>query len=74
MVRPVSVAGGARWPRRIFLRDDAHKTVAPMWQPGPYIRSRELSSVVEGAHSHVARKTKRWLEYEIRHATEIRET
>jgi hypothetical protein len=44
-----------------------------MWQPGPYIRSCELSSVIEGAHSNVARKTKGWLEHEIRHAAETRE-
>jgi hypothetical protein len=39
-----------------------------MWQPGPYIRSSELCSVVEGAHGNVARKTKWWLEHEIPHA------
>jgi hypothetical protein len=57
-----------------YLFETAHKAVAPMWQPGPYIRSRELSSVVEGAHSNVAHKTKGWIEHEIRHATETRGT
>jgi hypothetical protein len=37
-------------------------------QPGPYIRSSELCSIVEGAHGNVARKTKWWLEHEIPHA------
>src|SRR5262249_15057667 len=39
-----------------------------MWQPGAYIRSCELSGVVERAHSNVARKTKGWVEHKIRHA------
>jgi dTDP-4-dehydrorhamnose reductase len=46
----------------------AHHAIAPMWQPEAYIRSCELSSVLERAHSIVARKTKGWLEHEIRHA------
>jgi len=33
-----------------------------MRQPGAYIRSRELGSVVEGAHSSDARKAKGWLD------------
>jgi hypothetical protein len=56
-----------------YLFKTAHKAVAPMWQPGRYIRSCELSSIVEGAHSNVARKTKGWFEHEIRHAAETRE-
>jgi hypothetical protein len=44
-----------------------------MWQPRAYIRSCELSSVVEGSHSNLARKAKGWLEREIRHAAETRE-
>ena len=50
--------------------DAAGKAIAPMWQPGAYIRSCELSSVVERTHSNVARKTKGWLEHEIHHAAE----
>jgi hypothetical protein len=53
--------------------ETVHNAIAPMWQPGAYIRSRELGGVVEGAHGHVARKAKGWLEYEIRHAAETRE-
>ena len=56
-----------------YLFETAHNAIAPVWQPGPYIRSCELSSVVERAHGHVARKTKGWLEHEIRHAPETRE-
>jgi hypothetical protein len=44
-----------------------------MWQPRAYKRSCELRSVVEGAHSNLARKPKGWLEHEIRHAAETRE-
>jgi len=55
------------------LFETAHNAIAPMWQPGAYIRSCELSSVVERAHSNVARKTKGWLEHEIHHAAETRE-
>jgi len=29
--------------------------------------------IVEGTHSNIARKTKRWLEHEIGHAAETRE-
>jgi len=53
--------------------ETAHNAIAPMRQPGAYIRSRELGSVVEGAHSHDARKAKGWLEHELRHAAESRE-
>jgi hypothetical protein len=56
-----------------YLFEPAHKAVASMWQPWPYICSCELGSVVEGAHSNVARKAKRWIEHEIRHAAETRE-
>src|SRR6516162_8820206 len=41
-----------------YLFETAHNAIAPMWQPGAYIRSCELSGVVERAHSNVARKTK----------------
>jgi hypothetical protein len=54
-----------------YFFETAHHAIAPMWQPGPYIRS--CCSVVEGAHSNVARKTKWWLEHEIPHARETRE-
>jgi hypothetical protein len=47
----------ARWRRRIPLRDGAQGDRA-VWQPGAYIRSCELGSVVERAHSNVARKAK----------------
>ena len=40
---------------------------------GAYIRSSELSSIVEGAHSNDARTAKGWLEHELRHAAETRE-
>src|SRR5262249_55871590 len=42
------------------LFETAHKAIAPMWQPGAYIRSCELSSVVERTDSNLARKTKGW--------------
>ena len=48
-----------------YLFETAYKAIAPVWQPGAYIRSCELSSVVERAHCNVARKTKGWLEHEI---------
>src|SRR5262245_30744051 len=51
-----------------YLFETAHHAIAPMWQPGAYIRSCELSGVVERAHSNVARKTKGWVEHKIRHA------
>jgi hypothetical protein len=51
-----------------YFFETAHHAIAPMWQPGPYIRSSELCSIVEGAHGNVARKTKWWLEHEIPHA------
>jgi hypothetical protein len=57
-----------------YLFEAAHKAIAPMWQPGSYIRPCELSSIVEGTYSNVARETKRWLEPEIRHAAETRKT
>jgi len=56
-----------------YLFETPHHAVAPMWQLGSYIRSCELSSVAERAHSNVARKTKGWLEHEIYHAAETRE-
>jgi hypothetical protein len=56
-----------------YLFETAHQAIAPMWQPGAYIRSCELRSVVEGVHSNLARKPKGWLEHEIRHAAETRE-
>src|SRR6516162_4524763 len=56
-----------------YLFETAHNAIAPMWQPGAYIRSCELSGVVERAHSNVARKTKGWLEHEIHHVAETRE-
>src|SRR5215831_3874199 len=52
------------------LFETAHNAIAPVWQPGAYIRSCELSSVVERTHSNLARKTKGWLEHEIHHAAE----
>jgi hypothetical protein len=55
------------------LFETAHKAIASLWQPGTYIRSCELSSVLERAHSNVARKTKGWLEHENRHAGRTRE-
>ena len=55
------------------LFETAHHAIAPMWQPGTYIRSCELSSVIERAHSNVPRETKGWLEHKIRHAPETRE-
>jgi hypothetical protein len=54
------------------LFETAHKAIAPTWQSGAYIRSCELSSVVECAHRNIARKTKGWLEHEIGHAAETR--
>jgi hypothetical protein len=41
-----------------------------MWA---YIRSREVSGIVERAHGNFARKPKRWVEHEIGHAAETRE-
>src|SRR6516164_8630219 len=40
-----------------YLFETVHNAIAPVWQPGAYLRSCELSSVVERAHSNVARKT-----------------
>jgi hypothetical protein len=40
------------------LFETAHKAIAPMWQPGAYIRSCELSSVIVAAQkvlTHMAR-------------------
>ena len=62
----------ACWRRRIPLRDGAQCDRAYV-ATGAYIRSCELSGVVERAHSNVARKTKGWLEHEIHHAAETRE-
>jgi hypothetical protein len=56
-----------------YLFETAHQAIAPMWQLRAYIRSRELSSVVERSHSNLAHKAKGWLEHEIRHAAETRE-
>jgi hypothetical protein len=56
-----------------YLFETANKTIAPIWRPGAYIRSGELGSIVEGAHSNDARKAKGWLEHELRHAAETRE-
>jgi len=56
-----------------YLFETVHNAIAPVWQPEAYIRSCELSSVAERAHSNVARKTKGWLEHEIYHAAETRE-
>src|SRR5262244_2703289 len=39
-----------------YLFEAAHNAIAPIRQPGAYIRSGELGSVVEGAQSNVARK------------------
>src|SRR5262252_4214032 len=52
------------------LFETAHNAIAPMWQPGAYVRSCELSSVVERTHSNLARKTKGWVEHEFHHAAE----
>jgi hypothetical protein len=38
-----------------YLFETAHNAIAPVWQPGAYIRSCELSSVGERAHSNVTR-------------------
>jgi hypothetical protein len=51
-----------------YLFETTHNAIAPIWQPGAYIRSRELGSVVEGAHSDFAHEAKGWLEHEIGHA------
>src|SRR5215471_10908870 len=56
-----------------YLFETVHNAIAPVWQPGAYIRSCELSGVVERAHSNVARKTKGWVEHKIRHAVGTRE-
>jgi hypothetical protein len=55
------------------LFETAHQAITPMWQPGAYIRSCELSSIIKRAHSNLARKPKGWIEHEIRHAGETRE-
>jgi hypothetical protein len=55
-----------------YLFETAHQAITPMWQ-GAYIRSCELSSVIERAHSNLARKPKGWIEHEIRHAVETHE-
>ena len=47
-----------------YLFETAHNAFAPIWQPGAYMRSRELGSVVEGAHSNFAHEAKGWLEHE----------
>src|SRR5262249_13293171 len=71
--RPVAPARVTRAGPVGYLFETVHNAIAPVWQPGAYIRSCELSSVVERAHSNVARKTKGWLEHEIHHAAETRE-
>jgi hypothetical protein len=50
--------------------ETAHNAIAPIWQPGAWIRSRELGGVVEGAHSNDGRKPNGWLEHEICHVAE----
>jgi hypothetical protein len=55
-----------------YLFETTHHAIASLWQPGAYIRSCELSSVVERAQSNIARKTQWWLEHEIRHAAKTR--
>jgi hypothetical protein len=52
-----------------YLFEATHNAIAPIWQPGAYIRSRELGSVVEGAHSHVARQG--WLLFSITSSARI---
>jgi hypothetical protein len=37
-----------------YLFETVHNAIAPVWQPGAYIRSCELSSIVERAHSNLA--------------------
>ena len=49
------------------LFDNAHNAIAPVRQPGAYIRSGKLRSVVESAHGNIARKTKGWVKRELRH-------
>ena len=56
-----------------YLFEAAHNAIAPIRQPGAYIRSGELGSVVEGADSNIARQAKGRLEHEIRHAAETHE-
>src|SRR5262249_38952671 len=51
-----------------YLFETAHNAIAPMRQPGAYIRSCELSGVVERAHSNVARKRRGGVEHKARHA------
>jgi hypothetical protein len=62
---------GAGVVRDLF--ETAHNAIAPMWQPEAYIRSCELSSVVERTHSNLARKAKGWAEHEFHHAAETPE-
>ena len=62
----------ARWRRRISLRDGAPGDRADAASEG-YIRSCEVSGIVERAHGNVAGKPKRWLEHELGHAAETRE-
>ena len=52
------------------LFETAHNAIAPMWQPRAYIRSCEVSSVVERTHGNLARKTKGWVEHEFHHTVE----
>jgi hypothetical protein len=55
------------------LFETAHQEIAPTRQAGAYIRSCEVSGIVERAHGDLARKPKGWLEYEPGHAAETRE-
>jgi len=50
-----------------YLFDNPHKTIAPAWQLRPYVRSREIRSVVESVHSNIVRKMKGWIKHKIGH-------
>jgi hypothetical protein len=54
------------------LFEAADQAIAPMRQAGAYIRSCEICGIVD-AHGDLARKPKRWLEYELDDAAETRE-
>jgi hypothetical protein len=56
-----------------YLFEAAHQAIAPTRQARAYIRSCEVSGIVERAHGNVAGKPKRWLEHELGHAAETRE-
>jgi hypothetical protein len=55
------------------LFETAHQAIAPTRQAGAYIRSCEVSGIVERAHGDLARKPKGWLEYEPGHVAETPE-